>query len=61
VFIHDRVTGTTTTWAEDAPAAQRPRDESRAPVLSYDGGVIAFQTRLSQMDRAAVRAFLDTL
>jgi hypothetical protein len=48
VLIRDRVLGTTTTWAGNAPAGQKPRTASYHPVLNYDGTVVAFLTRFGQ-------------
>jgi hypothetical protein len=48
VLIHDRVTGVTTTWAEDAPGGRRARDQSDHPVLNRDGSIVAFQTRFGR-------------
>jgi hypothetical protein len=48
VLIHDRVTGVTTTWAEDAPAGRRARDSSSHPVLNRDGTIVAFMTRFGR-------------
>jgi Tol biopolymer transport system component len=45
VLVHDRLTGVTSTWADGAPAGDRIRTASYRPVLSDDGGIIAFLTR----------------
>jgi Tol biopolymer transport system component len=45
VFIHDRLTRRTTTWADGAESGRKRRTTSHRPTLSHDGTIIAFYTR----------------
>jgi Tol biopolymer transport system component len=58
VFIHDRVTGETTTWTATTPIGIRTGGSPFAPRLSADGRLVAFVVRFGDFYNQPGEAFI---
>lgn len=58
VFVHDRVTGETTTWTQTTPVGIRTGGTPFAPRLSADGRLVAFVVRFGNYYEVPGEAFV---
>jgi Tol biopolymer transport system component len=58
VFVHDRLTGETTTWTQTTPVGIRTGGSPFAPRLSADGRLVAFAVRFGDFYNQPGEAFI---